>query len=322
MIYNRRPALAGIRITAAERRMGRLMRAPDGHGDDDGGGGGGDGGGDDLADPPADPPADTPPWYGDLSADAKGSAPSDRDWMTGKGFTDPAAMVQGYRALETKLGERKGIEIPGDDATDEAKAAYRAAIGVPDSAEGYAVNIPEGWEADMAILGPLSQDAHEIGAPKAVFDALAEKMISRFVVAHNALVTQHDSERAAVEAGWGGQKAHNLELYRRGMVAFGFTAEEAEKMQVALGEGGTRKMMEAGLKLGQLSNEDGFIPGSRRDFGITPDAARIKLAEREKDREWVARLQAKDPATVAEHARLVAVTSEDDERKAREARAA
>lgn len=285
-----------------------------GAGDGSGGGGQGDGG---------QGGGEASAFYDDLSDDMPDEKTlSDRAWLKNKGYADKPALVKAMRSLESKLSSGNRIEVPGEDASDEEKAAYRAGIGVPDSVDGYKVEIPDGWEEDLALLTPLREAALNAGTPASAFDALAKTYTAQILDAHNQLVAVHDKEKDAVLTDWGAQKDQNLALYQRGMEAFGFDMDKVGKMQVAMGEGGTKFMMDLGLKLGRLSGEDGFIAGARKNFGITAADARNELTRLEGDKEFGKKLMAKDPAAVARHERLIAVIAEDDAAKARAAQAA
>lgn len=277
--------------------------------------GGADGGKSGGGDEPA-------PWYGTLSTERSDDKTlADAEWMKNKGYADPAAMVKAMRSLETRLGSDKRIEIPGEDATDEQRAAFRAAIGVPESADGYTFDVPKGWEADMALIGKLREVAFASNTPLSSWQAQTAALRDVIMDQHNQQVAAHDAEKDAVEKEWGAQADQNTELYKRGMEAFGFDVDRLEALQIAMGEGGTRFLMELGLKLGRLSGEDGFIEGGRKSFGIPVEQARAELERLEKDRDFIAKLKARDKDAKARHERLVAIISADDERKQRQAAA-
>ena len=49
------------------------------------------------------------------------------------------------------------VKIPGEDASDEDKAAYRTARGVPESADGYKLDIPDVSDMDKASFGSIAE---------------------------------------------------------------------------------------------------------------------------------------------------------------------
>src|SRR3546814_10894878 len=87
-------------------------------------------------------------------------------------FTSPAEVVKSYAALQSRLG--RSVVKPGPDAAPEEIAAYRRQLGVPESAAGYEVRLPEDLPAplrDDAAGAALQQDflkaMHEGGAGRA-----------------------------------------------------------------------------------------------------------------------------------------------------------
>jgi hypothetical protein len=309
---------AGIRMTALERRMGRFMRSEAGHDDQSGGAGAGAadeldtgaGGGEDAG----------AAWYGALSADkVDDKTPSDADWMKNKNFTDLPALVKSYRSLEGRIG--KGVEVPGEGATSEQIATFHRAIGVPETAEGYKLNVPEGWDADMALFGPLRDVALAGGMPASAWEAVTDKAMAKIMDDHNALIDAQNAELAEWKREAGAQADQNVILAQRGFDAFGFSKDEIQAMQSSLGAGGTKKMLDLGLKIGRLSGEDGFIEG-KRDFAVSGADARAALSAFEKDGAKIAKLREKDAAVVAEHARLIEMVTQADEAERRQRDAA
>lgn len=93
-------------------------------------------------------------------------AGGDKDFRTRLDrFTDEGSFAKSYRELETKLssGQYKPVaEFPAN-GTDEEKAAWRKDRGVPDSPDGYKVELPNGvvmGEADKPILSDFAKAAH------------------------------------------------------------------------------------------------------------------------------------------------------------------
>jgi hypothetical protein len=61
-------------------------------------------------------------------------------------FSDPTGVYGMAREMEAKFSQGGLIKIPGEDASDEEKAAFRKAMGVPEETEGYieSLELPEG----------------------------------------------------------------------------------------------------------------------------------------------------------------------------------
>lgn len=87
------------------------------------------------------------------------------------------------------------IKMPGADAKPEEIAAYRKAIGVPDTAEGYQLPIPESAvEEDKALFGEIAkltaQEAHKLGVPKGAAESLFKNAITA-INTHFAAITNN-----------------------------------------------------------------------------------------------------------------------------------
>lgn len=72
-------------------------------------------------------------------------------------------------AHKNSLAEREGlVRVPGEDASDEDRAAYHKLIGVPETPDGYELAPPEGlreglYNKDMEAA--FRAKAHELGLP-------------------------------------------------------------------------------------------------------------------------------------------------------------
>lgn len=284
------------------------------------GGDAGAGGGGDAGKATSDTAKDVDAsWYGALSDEADEGVLSDAAWMKNKGYADLPAMLKAMRGLEAKVGA-KAIEAPGEDASAEQVAAYRKAIGVPEAVDGYALDIPEGWEADMAMFQPLREAAFAGGMPEGAWKALTEAYKTKIIDDHNAMVDAQNGEREAVLREWGAAKDANLVLFKRGMATLGLKPEQATAVQTVLGEGGTRQLMALGVKLGQLTEEDRFVaPTERKASGMSLDTAKRDLAALEKSREHFDKVRSGDKTAIAKQNALIEFIASEEVRRRREA---
>ncbi len=62
---------------------------------------------------------------------------------TAERFVDPASMV---RSIQESRKRESLVRVPGKESTDAERATYHKAIGVPENAEGYVFEVPEGME--------------------------------------------------------------------------------------------------------------------------------------------------------------------------------
>lgn len=88
-------------------------------------------------------------------------------------FTDPSAIFKQNRELQAKLSSGKvKYDLP-ENATEEQKAQYRKDNGLPDTAEGYEVKLPDGivvGEADKPLVAEYQKFAHATNMSPADFN--------------------------------------------------------------------------------------------------------------------------------------------------------
>lgn len=90
-----------------------------------------------------------------------------------KRFATPEAMAKSYFALQQKLSSAEYKKAPGEDATPEELAAWRADNAIPDAPDKYALpEIPEfEWsDDDRAAAAPLFERLHKKNTPQPVID--------------------------------------------------------------------------------------------------------------------------------------------------------
>jgi len=115
-----------------------------------------------------------PSWYGDLPEDLTESKSFFDQFKDRDAFFKSAKETKA--ALSRKL--EGYIKAPGEGASDEDMTAYRSALGIPDSPDGYEVQIdglPEGMDWDLDALTPFKEIAAAEGVPAKAFAALIAK---------------------------------------------------------------------------------------------------------------------------------------------------
>jgi hypothetical protein len=114
------------------------------------------------------------PWYGELPEDLAESKSYFDQFKDRDSFFKSAKETKA--ALSRKL--EGYVKLPGEGSTPEEIAAYRQAVGVPDSPDGYEVQIeglPEGMAWDPEALAPFKELAAAEGIPAKAFAALVQK---------------------------------------------------------------------------------------------------------------------------------------------------
>lgn len=115
-----------------------------------------------------------------------------------KGYTKPGEAIQAFVDLHEKAG--KMLSIPGENATDDERAAFLKALGRPETADGYTFAKPDGLPDGL----PYSEESekafkayfHELGLTDAVAGKLWEKYHE---VAAKGQTDRQQEEKAATD---------------------------------------------------------------------------------------------------------------------------
>lgn len=239
----------------------------------EGGQGGGDGG--NVADPD---------WYGSLSAETgEGETASNRDWIKSKGFKDLDGLAKAYRSAEKALHDSGRVKVPGEGASAEEIAAYRSATGVPETAEGYEITLPEtsgGLELDTGTISKLAAIAHEAGLPKAGFEKVANAYVAQQVEEHIAEVKRQDDLTQQVLKEWGADKDAKLADCQAAMRGLGLDRSKVAQLQAAWGSDEALKFL---AKIGGGIAEDTLITGGSGRFGVSASEAQAEINRMKSD---------------------------------------
>jgi hypothetical protein len=127
---------------------------------------------------PAPPEGIPPGSSGGASTDWRASLPADlREAPSLASLADVTALAKAHVEAQTLIG-RKGLIIPTEKDAPEVHARFRAALGVPEKPEGYALKAPEGippeaWGEDG--VKALATWAHELGLTPAQAQGIADR---------------------------------------------------------------------------------------------------------------------------------------------------
>ena len=235
-------------------------------GDDGDGGDGGDGGGN-----------QPPEWHGQLPDDLKGN-----EGLTG--FKTIGDLAGNHLEMNGKVSELEGrlgnaILKPGEDASDEDKAAYNKAIneaqGVPESIDGYKFERHE-WPEEMgeypeAVENGFKELCLENNIPPDKAQALYGWYFNNVAEAGNAMQTfskeAQEKSAEALKEHWGDAFEANCEIAKRGFLQCVDSKEDIEYLEASgLGDNTVllRMFHNAGLRLlGDSLQRDYVLPGSR-----------------------------------------------------------
>ncbi len=308
--------------------IGGLYAAPEGGGGTGGGTGAGTGDG-------GQPGGATAAGGGAPGAAAGGGAAPDwyhefkdpdvKTWLGSFKGAYPNAEAVALKAynLEKFVGAEKsgrGVIAPKPDAPAEEWVAFNKKLGVvPEKADAYA--LPKDFDPEAAkalqadpMLGKFQQFAHQIGLSKGQFGAVmkwfADESKGRLDAAEGDFLKKAEGETEALKKEWGSDYDKNVELGRRAAQAF-IKPLEGESIEDVIGkieDGlGTARTLQLFKTIGEGMSEHSFISDSGADTGggsVTPEGARLKIADLKKDKEWVASFMKGDVEKKAEWDRL------------------
>ena len=217
------------------------------------------------------------------SGDWRASLPEDiRSEKSLESFKDVGSLAKSYVETKRLVGAKQGVTVPGADAKPEDVAAYRKAIGVPDTPEGYTIKphammMHSEWNKE-AQAGFLKL-AHEQGMPPAAVekvlhwygDFVAGQVKSNDVMAAEA--------RGELRVAWG----PNFDVY------MGAANRGLSRVEQAIGaEAGTLVEATKGTDPAAVAKafhwiesqftEHGWVQGAPIT-GIGPEEARTKIQE-------------------------------------------
>jgi hypothetical protein len=133
-----------------------------------------------------------PGWQSGIAASYRGD-PRLRDMDV------PTKLVEAYFDAQSKLSQYEGrTYIPGEGATSEEWGAYRKAMGVPDTKDGYEFPLPE--DMDRNMMGSMADWFRDVAFENGIPKDLANNMFQRWAKDTKMTMEEnHKKERAAAE---------------------------------------------------------------------------------------------------------------------------
>lgn len=226
-----------------------------------------------------------PQWYDALPEETRGL-------IQNKGWKDPQDVISSYSNLEKLLGADKagrGLVLPKEDADAGEWGKVYDRLGRPTSPDGYKLPVPEGDTGEFAKIA--AGKFHELGLSAKQAEQLADwyntQTSGMMSQSEQGLLAQSESDMANLEQEWGQNFDANIEASRRAVREFGFNEQELEAMERGLG---TANMMKKFADIGKRLGESQFVEGKTNgNFGMSPEAARVRISALKQDPEWTAK---------------------------------
>lgn len=218
--------------------------------------------------------------------------PEVKTWLGNKKYADAETALKGHWSLERLMGADKAgrtVMLPKDDTDAEGWKALSTKLGVPATADGYTLPMPEG--ADPAFSKTAAGWFHEAGVPPRAANLITEKwnaFIGEQVKAGEAAdKAESEKQMTALEQQWGAKFPEQRELAQRGFrefaAQFGLDDKAAlDRAESVLGAANLTKFF-AGI--GALNAESAFAGADGKgQFRTTVADAQAQIDQINTDR--------------------------------------
>lgn len=180
------------------------------------------------------------------------------------------------------------VTVPGKDASDEDRAKFHKALGVPETHDAYEIAVPENYEitdTDTAFHAKVKEAAHKQGISQAQLAALNEVFNEHTTAALEGLETDMataiETRTTALKKEWGDDYDSNIAVSKRALRTFAdddFTAWlEAGKIDgVPAGDHPfmAKLLANVGKRLGEDTLADGQL-GAEAAADLETEHARL-----------------------------------------------
>ena len=250
-------------------------------------------------------------WTETLSDDQK-------EYVSTKGFKDPAAVLESYKNLEKLRGvpQERLLKLPETPDSPEWESVHNQ-LGKPTSPDGYGFQPEEG--GDEAFLDWAKGAFHESNLTKAQAEALMGKF-NEYVNLKNIESEESYAEDVKVQElnlkkEWGSAYHQNIAQAQMAARTFDIPAEAIDALEKTMGYDGVMRVMQnIGSKLGEAAFHSG---DSRQGFGeggeaLTPSQAQAKIKVLKADPGFTEKYLAGDSAARDRLSRLHKMAYPDD----------
>ena len=180
-----------------------------------------------------------------------------------KGIPD---LVGSYAALEKKLSQ--AVSVPNETATEEEKARYRKAIGVPEKSEDYKlgeISLPEGLAVDEAMQKDFLKIVHTAGLNVAqasgIYQWYMKTYGEQFAAAQKVVKTTQAEATTALRGELGADFDAAQTLKERSFEKYG--TPHVAKLFALSGIGNDPEVIKMFINIGKDTSDHRFVDGSR-----------------------------------------------------------
>lgn len=204
-----------------------------------------------------------------------------RSFVDNKGWKSADDALKSYVNLERQIGQdRVALPSEGDDV---ANWEGWSRLGTPETADGYELNVPSGYEEYSSDLSDwFRQEAHSAKLPAHMAQRLHDAYVQRMMDNQSNAVL--DQQRQFEDWGnemkkeYGTAYDEKVGMARRAVRAFG--SDQLSDLLNNTGLGNHPEMIRAFAKIGaELSTSNQFKDAEEAgSFGMTPEDARAEIA--------------------------------------------
>lgn len=200
-----------------------------------------------------------------------------------KAIKDVPSLTKGYVEAQKMIGG--SVRVPKEDAAQEEWDAFYAKMGRPEKPEDYGFTkpdtLPEGVQWNENLMGWFGKAAHDAGLSKAQASRLMDAWNQ------NAFSEAHSNQKAMkaelgkLQEDWGDRFNGRVELGLRGVERL-LPEEEATQFKALMdqtGLGNHPLMLKFAYQVGNMLKEDGYILSDSHGGILSPDSAKAKIAE-------------------------------------------
>jgi hypothetical protein len=242
-----------------------------------------------VTDAPAPEVAEKPEWL------------PEKFWRNDKADTE--SLAKSYQGLEQLLGKKaNAIVPPTEKSSPEEVAAYRKAIGVPESPEDYKLKpeqLPEGVTWDESVAKRAAELAHKHNVPAAAMQEFMKFDMERAALMNQAAAGMIDAQleagRTELQKVYGDKFGEKIELARRAALTVG--VDPASQGFV------DPQVVKAIVSLAEKLSDDKLVAGDQT--GVTSTRARARDIMTNESNPLYAKYQEGDPETVDQVRRML-----------------
>lgn len=205
-------------------------------------------------------------------------------------------LAKSYVHAQQMIG-RARVALPGENATDAERQEFFEAIGRPKTPDEYGIKKPDEYPKDLPYSEEITKGftnlAHEIGLTKdqaaKIHDWYVKGEMSNYQNLNQQVQQEFADQMKELMNEYGSEAVLNERLNIAQFALRQLGDEETTSWLEETGLGNHPKIIKIFAKAGQMLREDGLLQGvaGSNNFSMTPEEAKSRLAELQRDRDFM-----------------------------------